>query len=193
MTPISKLPSVLSTALAGISPFNSAAGLDASLSAMLVNEAATGTPEEKFLTLTNLLRQLGQYPEVLSQIVEIVGIGRSYAELRVSNCDDFLLLLDCSGFVVNHWLEALGRLGGSGHKFDSARFITRHRSEPQLHLANDRGADPGYGREYFFLHWDSQSVLCEKPSIIGTFLASRSHGAPAAPELVAAYLDSILS
>ena len=147
--------------------------------------------EERFLTLRNFVRQVGAMPVVWRHVNSFIGIGRSYLELTVHDHQGFLSSLKAEGFAVNSWMEKVSRWAGHGHRFDSARARTEHRFEPQLHLVNDRADEADYGPNYFFVHWDAQSVYANRSGLLSRIAAGRTHKHhTASPEEVAAYLDS---
>lgn len=146
--------------------------------------------EDKYLTLQNFTRQVSQLPAAWAQVHCFVGVARSYLEVTVYDHREFLVALKTAGYAVNSWMEAVGRWAGNGHRFDGARARTEHRYEPQLHLVNDRADEADYGPNYFFVHWDAQSVFARRGSLLGRLAASRTHKYhSASPQEVKAYLD----
>lgn len=150
--------------------------------------------EERLLTIRNFMLQTGAYNDgpLWQEIASLKGVRRSYIELEVHSRDEFLVKLGDQGFVINRepfW---------SIHKFDSARAQTRFSHDPSLHFANDRADEPGYGPNYFFIHWDVSSVWFEKAGwrywIPGSHSFERVRAALrhdqgfASPEVVLSYL-----
>lgn len=145
---------------------------------------------DKFLTLHNFVRQLQQMPSAWAQVQRFIGVARSYLEVTVHDHDQFLAVLQAEGFAVNSWMEKVSRWAGHGHRFDSARARTEHRFEPQLHLVNDRADEADYGPNYFFVHWDAQSVYARRSGLLSRLAAGRTHKHhTASPQEVRAYLD----
>lgn len=157
---------------------------------LIGNENNQGTVEDKFLTIQNLVVQIGSPPTLWKQIKTIVGVATGYLEIRVVDRDQFLGELKNNGFVVNSWMEKIARLFGGGHKFDSARAKTETRFDPELHFANDRANEENYGKEYFFVHWDAQSVFPQRTNLWNRIAAaSTHHDQSASPQEVAKYLQ----
>ncbi len=151
-----------------------------------------GTDEEKLLTIQNLVQQLGAIPDAWSQMREIIGVAVGYLEIRVHDRDEFLRALKAERFAINSWMEKVGKFFGHGHRFDSARALTRHRHEPQLHFVNDRADESDYGPNYFFVHWDAQSVHASHSSLLSKIPAGLTHRhMMASPHEVAAYLEKM--
>lgn len=145
---------------------------------------------ERFLTLRNFIRQVGAIPAAWNQIRNFIGVARSYLEVTVHDHQDFLFALRAEGFAVNSWMEKVSRFAGHGHRFDSARARTEYRHDPQLHLVNDRADEETYGPNYFFVHWDAQSVYARRGSLLGRIVAGRTHAyLTASPEEVDEYLN----
>ncbi len=145
--------------------------------------------ENKLLTIQNFLGQIGARTEIWQQLAMIIGVENSYLEITVHHCETFLQVLRKHDFAVNSWLEKIGRLLGKGHRFDSARARTDHRFQPQLHFANDRADEEPFGENYFFVHWDAQSVVTRHGSLLGKIAAGRSHTKyPATAAQIAGYL-----
>jgi hypothetical protein len=146
--------------------------------------------DDKFLTLQNFSRQLRQLPPAWAQIHHFIGVARSYLEVTVNDHHHFLAALKAEGYAVNSWMEKVSRWAGHGHRFDSARARTEHRFEPQLHLVNDRADEAAYGPNYFFVHWDAQSVYAQRSGLLSRVAAGRTHKHhTASPQEVSAYLD----
>lgn len=144
----------------------------------------------QWLTLRNFVRQVSAIPTAWEQIETIVGVAVSYLEIRVYDCDEFLQTLKIHGYAVNSWMERVSRWAGHGHRFDSARALTEHRYEPQLHFVNDRADEDDYGPNYFFVHWDAQSVFAKRGGLIGRIAAGRTHAhQTATPQQVDEYLN----
>lgn len=147
------------------------------------------TPEDKFLTLRNFLHQLNAIPAAWRQVQRVLGVARSYLEMTVYDHQEFLRVLKAEGYAVNSWMEKVSRWAGHGHRFDSARAPTESRFDPQLHLVNDRADEAAYGPNYFFVHWDAESVYAKRGWLLGRIAAGRTHAyATASPQAVAAYL-----
>ena len=145
--------------------------------------------ENKLLTIQNFLGQIGARTEIWQQLAMIIGVEHSYLEITVHQREQFLHVLRKHDFAVNSWLEKIGRLLGKGHRFDSARARTDHRFQPQLHFANDRADEEPFGENYFFVHWDAQSVVTRHGSLLGKIAAGRSHAKhPATAAQIAGYL-----
>lgn len=158
----------------------------------------THAPEDEIrstnqrLTLHNFIRQVNLIPNAWEQIETIVGVAVSYLELRVYDCDEFLKTLRAHGYAVNSWMEKVSRWVGHGHRFDSARALTEHRYEPQLHFVNDRADEAAYGPNHFFVHWDAQSVYAKRGWVIGRIAAGRTHAHQCAtPQQVHEYLQRL--
>ena len=148
----------------------------------------------KIQTLRNFIRQVSTMPQAWEQVTTIVGVAVSYLEIRVHDCDSFLQILRTHKYAVNSWMERVSRLVGQGHRFDSARALTEHRHDPQLHFVNDRADEDHYGPNYFFVHWDAQSVYAKRGSLIGRIVAGRTHKhSCASPQQVEAYLNRVLT
>lgn len=146
----------------------------------------------QLLTLRNFVRQINTIPNAWDQIETIVGVSISYLEIRVYDCDEFLRTLKVHGYAVNSWMEKVSRWVGHGHRFDSARALTEHRHEPQLHFVNDRADEEAYGPNYFFVHWDAQSVYAKRGWMLGRIAAGRTHAHHSAtPQEVDAYLSGL--
>ncbi|MBL8203486.1 MAG: hypothetical protein JNM09_04595 [Blastocatellia bacterium] len=146
----------------------------------------------QLLTLRNFVRQVNTIPNAWDQIETIVGVSISYLEIRVYDCDEFLRTLKTHGYAVNSWMEKVSRWVGHGHRFDSARALTEHRHEPQLHFVNDRADEEAYGPNYFFVHWDAQSVYAKRGWMLGRIAAGRTHAHHSAtPQEVEAYLNGV--
>lgn len=142
------------------------------------------------LTLRNFMCEVTAIPNAWAQIETIVGVAVSYLEIRVFESDAFLQILKTHGYAVNSWMENVSRWAGHGHRFDSARALTEHRSDPQLHFVNDRADEDDYGPNYFFVHWDAQSVYAKRGSLLGRIAAGRTHAhQTATPQAVAEYLN----
>ncbi len=131
----------------------------------LLDESERGMPSptviaERLLTIRNFIEQTGGLDDgpLWRQIARLKGVRRSYLELSVHCCDEFLLELGEAGFVIDR--EPFWTI----HKFDSARASTRFSHQPSLHFANDRADEPGYGPSYFFVHWDVSSIWFEESS-----------------------------
>lgn len=160
---------------------------------LIHGENQSFTPADKFLTLHNFLRQLCAVPSAWQQVQLIRGVARGYLELTVYDHHEFLRTLKAHGFAVNSWMETVSRWAGHGHRFDSARARTEHRHDPQLHLVNDRADEAEYGPNYFFVHWDAQSVYAERGWLLGRIAAGRTHAsASATPQAVQSYLARLL-
>jgi hypothetical protein len=145
---------------------------------------------DKLLTLRNFTRQVTAIPSAWEQVETIVGVAISYLEIRVYDCLEFLQILRAHGYAVNSWMEKVSRWVGHGHRFDSARALTQYRHEPQLHFVNDRADEEAYGPNYFFVHWDAQSVYAERGSLLGRIVAGRTHAHQCAtPQQVDEYLQ----
>ncbi len=156
---------------------------------LIEEEGSLERTEDKFLTLRNFTRQVGSSPEAWRCIYRFIGISSSYLELCVDDCDRFLAALKRERFAVNSWHDKIAKLVGKGHPFDSARALTENRFQPQLHFVNDRADEEAYGRNYFFVHWDAQSVYARKGGLISKFAASQTHAKfGAEPKNVAKYL-----
>jgi hypothetical protein len=153
------------------------------------------TPEhtlERQLTLQNFIRQVSAIPDAWEQIETIIGVAVSYLEIRVFDHQEFLGVLETHGYAVNSWMERVSRWVGHGHRFDSARALTEHRFEPQLHFVNDRADEEAYGPNYFFVHWDAQSVYSTNGSLFSRIAAGRTHAHHVAtPEEVNEYLNRL--
>lgn len=144
----------------------------------------------KLLTLRNFVRQVNAMPAAWEQIARIVGVAPSYLEITVVDCGEFLRILQANGYAVNSWMEKVSRWVGHGHRFDSARALTEHRRDPQLHFVNDRADEEAYGPNYFFVHWDAQSVYARHGWMLGRIAAGRTHAHhTATPQEVSAYLQ----
>ena len=151
-----------------------------------------GTDEEKLLTIRNLVQQLSLIPEALSHLQEIIGVAVGYLEIRVHDRNEFLRVLKAGKFAINSWMEKVGKIFGHGHRFGSARALTRHRHEPQLHFVNDRADESDYGPNYFFVHWDAQSVHASHGFFLAKIPAGLTHRhRTASPYEVAAYLEKL--
>lgn len=149
---------------------------------------------DRFLTLRNFVRQVGAIPAAWNQIRSFIGVSRSYLEMTVHDHQDFLFVLRAEGFAVNSWMEKVSRFAGHGHRFDSARARTEYRHDPQLHLVNDRADEEDYGPNYFFVHWDAQSVYARQGSLLGRIVAGRTHAyLTASPKEVDEYLNRHLN
>ncbi|MFN7929718.1 MAG: hypothetical protein U0Y68_17600 [Blastocatellia bacterium] len=147
---------------------------------------------DKLLTLQNFARQMQEIPAAWAQVHRVVGVARSYLEMTVNDHAQFLAALRAADFAVNSWMEKVSRWAGHGHRFDSARARTEHRYEPQLHLVNDRADEPDYGPQYFFVHWDAQSVYARRGGLWGRIAAGRTHKHhTASPQEVHTYLDAL--
>ena len=156
---------------------------------LIKEEGSPERAEDKFLTLRNFTRQVGNSSGVWRCIYRFIGVSSSYLELRVIDCDEFLSALRRERYAVNSWHDKIAKLVGKGHRFDSARALTKNRFQPQLHFVNDRADEEGYGRNYFFVHWDAQSVYASKGGLISKFAASQTHAKFGAdPKNVAKYL-----
>lgn len=142
---------------------------------LIEEEGSIERTKDKFLTIRNFTRQVGASPALWHCIKRFIGVSRSYLELRVLDCDEFLLALRRERYAVNSWHDKIAKLVGKGHRFDSARALTENRFQPQLHFVNDRADEEGYGRNYFFVHWDAQSVYASKGGLISKFGASQTH------------------
>ena len=142
---------------------------------LIQEEGSPDRTEEKFLTLRNFTRQVGRSAEAWNCIYRFIGISSSYLELRVVDCDQFLAALKREKYAVNSWHDKIAKFVGKGHPFDSARALTENRFQPQLHFVNDRADEEDYGRNYFFVHWDAQSVYARKGGLLSKFAASRTH------------------
>ena len=146
----------------------------------------------KLLTLRNFMRQVSAIPKAWEQLATIVGVAPSYLEITVGDCAEFLRVLKAQGFAVNSWMEKVSRWVGHGHRFDSARALTEHRYDPQLHFVNDRADEEAYGPHYFFVHWDAQSVFAKRGSMLGRIVAGRTHAHHSAtPQQVDEYLNRL--
>jgi hypothetical protein len=146
----------------------------------------------RLLTLRNFIRQVSAIPQAWEQIETIVGVAISYLEIRVFNSQEFLRVLEAHGYAVNSWMERVSRWVGHGHRFDSARALTSHRFEPQLHFVNDRADEEAYGPNYFFVHWDAQSVYSTNGSMFSRIAAGRTHAHQSAtPQDVDEYLNDL--
>ncbi len=146
----------------------------------------------KWLTLRNFIRQVSAIPNAWEQIATIVGVAQSYLEITVCDCGEFLRVLKAHGYAVNSWMEKISRLVGHGHRFDSARALTEHRYDPQLHFVNDRADEEAYGPHYFFVHWDAQSVYAQRGWLLGRIAAGRTHAhQTATPQEVDEYLNRL--
>ena len=157
---------------------------------MLLTENQSRDPADKYLTLQNFVRQLGQIPAAWEQVNSLIGVAQSYLEMTVGDHRQFLAALKVAGYAVNSWMEKVSRWVGHGHRFDSARARTEHRFEPQLHLVNDRADEPAFGPNYFFVHWDAQSVFAKRSGLLSRVAAGRTHKhQTATPQAVKAYLD----
>ena len=144
----------------------------------------------KLLTLRNFIRQVSAIPNAWEQIATIVGVAQSYLEITVLDCGAFLHTLRADGYAVNSWMEKVSRWVGHGHRFDSARALTEHRYDPQLHFVNDRADEEAYGPHYFFVHWDAQSVYAQRGWLLGRIAAGRTHAhQTATPQEVDEYLN----
>lgn len=142
---------------------------------LIHEEGSLERTEEKFLTLRNFTRQVGKSAASWRCIYRFIGISSSYLELRVVDCDQFLAALKRERYAVNSWHDKIAKLIGKGHPFDSARALTENRFQPQLHFVNDRADEESYGRNYFFVHWDAQSVYASKGGLLSKFAASQTH------------------
>ncbi len=142
---------------------------------LIKEEGSLERTEDKFLTLRNFTRQVSTSSEAWHCIYRFIGISSSYLELRVNDCDQFLAALKRERYAVNSWHDKIAKLVGKGHRFDSARALTENRFQPQLHFVNDRADEEAYGRNYFFVHWDAQSVYARKGGLISKFAASQTH------------------
>ncbi len=159
---------------------------------LILTENQSRNPTDKFLTLQNFTRQLGQNPAAWGQVNSIIGVAQSYLEMTVNDHRQFLAALKAAGYAVNSWMEKISRWVGQGHRFDSARARTEHRFEPQLHLVNDRADEAAFGPNYFFVHWDAQSVFAKRSSLLSRLAAGRTHKhQTATPQEVKAYLDQM--
>lgn len=159
---------------------------------LLLTENQSRNPADKFLTLQNFTRQLGQIPAAWGQVNSFVGVAQSYLELTVRDHRHFLAALQAAGYAVNSWMEKISRWAGHGHRFDSARARTAQRFEPQLHLVNDRADEAAYGPNYFFVHWDAQSVYAQRGWLLGRIAAGRTHAHhTATPQEVDEYLNRL--
>jgi hypothetical protein len=159
---------------------------------LLAGEEERHLPKDRFLTLRNFICQMGAMPVAWAQVKTIVGVACSYLEMTVHDHHQFLAALKAEGFAVNSWMEKVSRLTGHGHRFDSARARTEHRFEPQLHLVNDRADEELYGPNYFFVHWDAQSVYARRGWLFGRIAAGRTHAhQTATPQQVEEYLARI--
>ena len=146
----------------------------------------------KLLTLRNFIRQVSAIPNAWEQIATIVGVAQSYLEITVFDCSAFLHVLRADGYAVNSWMEKVSRWVGHGHRFDSARALTEHRYDPQLHFVNDRADEEAYGPNYFFVHWDAQSVYAQRGWLLGRIAAGRTHAhQTATPQEVDEYLNRL--
>lgn len=146
----------------------------------------------KLLTLRNFIRQVSAIPQAWEQIATIVGVAPSYLEITVSDGVEFLRVLQAQGYAVNSWMEKVSRWVGHGHRFDSARALTEHRHDPQLHFVNDRADEEAYGPSYFFVHWDAQSVYARRGWLLGRIAAGRTHAhQTATPQEVEDYLNRL--
>lgn len=146
----------------------------------------------KLLTLRNFIRQVSAIPQAWEQIEAFVGVAPSYLEITVYDCQEFLRVLRAHGYAVNSWMEKVSRLVGHGHRFDSARALTEHRHDPQLHFVNDRADEEAYGPHYFFVHWDAQSVYATHGSLLSRIAAGRTHAHHSAtPQQVDEYLNRL--
>ena len=146
----------------------------------------------RLVTLRNFIRQTSAIPQAWEQLETIVGVAISYLEIRVFDRDEFLRILKAHGYAVNSWMEKISRWVGHGHRFDSARALTKYRHEPQLHFVNDRADEEAYGPNYFFVHWDAQSVYAQRGSLLGRIIAGRTHAHQCAtPQQVDEYLNSL--
>lgn len=147
---------------------------------------------DRLLTLRNFTRQVQTIPNAWPQIEAIIGVAVSYLEIRVHNHHEFLRTLKGHRYAVNSWMEKVSRWVGHGHRFDSARALTEHRYEPQLHFVNDRADEDAYGPNYFFVHWDAQSVYAKRGGLLGRIAAGRTHvHQVATPQEVEAYLNRL--
>ncbi len=148
----------------------------------------------RLLTLRNFIRQVSAIPSAWEQVETIVGVAISYLEIRVFDSQEFLRVLKTHGYAVNSWMERVSRWVGHGHRFDSARALTEHRFEPQLHFVNDRADEKAYGPNYFFVHWDAQSVYATRGSLLSRIAAGRTHThQTATPQQVDKYLNRLTS
>jgi hypothetical protein len=162
----------------------------ARLHALLHDEAQPEQTSDKLLTLRNFTRQVGALPAAWQQVNTIVGVARSYLEITVHDHQTLLAILRAEGYAVNSWMEKVSRWVGHGHRFDSARALTEHRHDPQLHFVNDRADEADYGPNYFFVHWDAQSVYAERGWLLGRIAAGRTHAQQSAsPQAVQEYLN----
>jgi hypothetical protein len=162
----------------------------ARLHALLHDEAQPERTNDKLLTLRNFTRQVGAMPAAWQQVNTIVGVARSYLEITVHDHQTLLAILRAEGYAVNSWMEKVSRWVGHGHRFDSARALTEHRHNPQLHFVNDRADEADYGPNYFFVHWDAQSVYAERGWLLGRIAAGRTHAQQSAsPQAVQEYLN----
>ena len=145
--------------------------------------------QDRFLTLRNFFIQTHADKDVWAQLRTVIGIGRSYLEFTVHDRTEFLEALREAGYAVNSWMEKIARRFHKYHRFDNARALTDYRTDPQLHVSNDRSNEPEYGPNYFAAHWDAQSVYARHSSIISRIPAALSHAKyPATPEQVQQYL-----
>ncbi|MBL8166907.1 MAG: hypothetical protein JNJ50_02055 [Acidobacteria bacterium] len=171
------------------------AGREAGRDAASGASASESALRDRVLTAQNFLRQLGarQTAPLWRQIHQFNGISRSYLELTVRDRDEFLRLLRAARYVVNR------ELPWTIHKFDSARARTTFARQPSLHFANDRHDEPGYGPNYFFVHWDPTSVWFQRSQWRFSWLpgvrwlerwhaARQHHEGSASPQHVQAYL-----
>jgi hypothetical protein len=165
---------------------------NAYLQALLHDAESPERLADKLLTLRNFIRQVGAHPAAWQQVNTIVGVARSYLEITVYDHQPFLAALKAEGYAVNSWMEKVSRWAGHGHRFDSARALTEHRSDPQLHFVNDRADEEPYGPTYFFVHWDAQSVYAQRGWLLGRIAAGRTHAhQTATPQQVEAYLNRV--
>ncbi|HEX4948506.1 MAG TPA: hypothetical protein VFZ34_17665 [Blastocatellia bacterium] len=160
------------------------------LNALLHDETQPERTSDKLLTLRNFTRQVGAMPAAWQQVSRIVGVTSSYLEITVYDHQALLATLKAEGYAVNSWMERVSHWVGHGHRFDSARALTKYRHDPQLHFVNDRADEADYGPNYFFVHWDAQSVYAERGSLLGRIVAGRTHAHQCAtPQEVDKYLN----
>ena len=159
---------------------------------LILTENQSRNPADKFLTLQNITRQLSLIPAAWQQVHRFVGVAQSYLEMTAHDHRQFLAALKAAGYAVNSWMEKVSRWAGQGHRFDSARALTEHRYDPQLHFVNDRADEAAYGPNYFFVHWDAQSVFAKRSGLLSRVAAGRTHKhQTASPQEVKAYLDQM--
>jgi hypothetical protein len=59
-------------------------------------------------------------------------------------------------------------------------------------LVNDRADEEAYGPNYFFVHWDAQSVYARRGGLLGRIAAGRTHKhQTATPQQVEEYLQRV--